>query len=188
MSEKLHSQEHHPRHEAAPDNAKEKDLLKEKLEAAKSSEHLDVAEARSAIEKLSPISTESYKAEESESGASTDNVSWWSKELSLQNFDRTLASVRRRLSPPERQLSKVIHKPVVEKTSDALGKTVARPSGILFGGIFSFVFSLGAYLLARYLGGELRYSIFAVSFIGGYLFGLFVELIWRVIRMRRRTA
>lgn len=188
MSEHLHSAEHHPRPELTPDANKEKDLLKEKLEAAKNSEHLDVSEARSAVDKLAPISTESQPLEGSETGSPADNVSWWSKELSVQNFDRTLASVRRKLSPPERQFSKLVHKPAVEKTSDVLGKTIARPSGILFGGIFSFVLSLGAYLLARHLGGELHYSIFSLTFVGGYVFGLFVELVWRFIRVRKHSA
>lgn len=186
MSEQLHSAEHHPRHEA--NSGKEKELLKEKLEAAKNSERLDISEARAAVEKLSPISQESISLEGEETGSVANNVSWWSKELSTQNFSRRLTSVRRNLSAPERQFSKIIHQPAVEKTSDFVGKTVARPSGILFGGIFSFVLSFGAYLLARYLGGELRFSIFMVTFVGGYLLGLILELIWRFVRVRKRSV
>ena len=77
----------------------------------------------------------------------SSDVRWWSKELGRQTFDRTLTSVRRQLSAPEKQLSKFIHKPVIEKTSDFVGKTIARPSGILLGGIFSFIGSLGFILL-----------------------------------------
>ncbi len=37
---------------------------------------------------------------------------------------------RSQMSKPEQSFSRFIHTPVVEKTSEVLGKTVARPSGI----------------------------------------------------------
>lgn len=184
MSEKLRLHEQEPGPEVGM--ASPEDIPKE-MGSTKSAEKLDLSEARAAIEKAKPITKETFSGQaEMESDAPSD-VRWWSKELGHQTFDRTLSSVRRQLTAPEKQLSKFIHKPVIEKTSDFVGKTVARPSGILLGGIFSFVGSLGVYLMARYLGGEIRYSIFAVTFVGGYLLGLIVELAWRLLT-RKKTS
>jgi hypothetical protein len=110
---------------------------------------------------------------------------WTSKELLSQTYQRSLTSIRNRLSKPEKNLSKVVHNPVVEKTSEILGKTAARPSGILFGSIFSFVGSLVGYIIARRLGGELPYSIFAFLFVGGFVFGLLLEILVLLYRKRK---
>ena len=179
MSEKLHTPEQEPNLEL--DNVEVKEVKSKELETEKI-ETLDVNEARNAIHEAEPIAKEmAQKQIETDTPDTTADVRWWSKELGSQTFERTLISVRRKLSAPEKQLSKFIHKPVVEKVSDISGKTIARPSGILLGGIFSFVGSLVVYLLARHIGGELRYSIFAATFVAGYLLGLIVELIWRLV-------
>jgi hypothetical protein len=44
------------------------------------------------------------------------------------NYAHTLAGLQRSLTPLSRGFSKVIHAPVIEKTSEALEKTIARPS------------------------------------------------------------
>jgi hypothetical protein len=185
MSEKLHIPEQEPSPELSKVEVKEVNtggLDTEKTEV------LDVDEARAAIHEAEPISKETTKKQvEIDTPDSSEDVRWWSKELGSLTFDRTLSSVRRKLSAPEKQLSKFIHKPVIEKVSDFGGKTIARPSGILLGGIFSFVGSLSVYLLARHIGGELRYSVFAATFVLGYLLGLIVELIWRLIA-RKKTS
>lgn len=185
MSELLRTSEKESKPEAG--EASVEALNANNLEAAKKAEVLDVTEARSAIEKAEPDTKEmANKHAEIEEDNSSD-VRWWSKELGRQNLDRTLASVRRSLSAPEQQLSKFIHRPVVEKVSDLGGKTIARPSGILLGGIFSFVGSLGVYLLAKHLGGELRYSIFAITFVFGFILGLIVELLWRIFSRKKSS-
>lgn len=186
MSEKLRT----PENEASPERSEPtvETLNLKGLEPSKKIETLDLNEARAAIEKAGTSSKElSDKQSEFEKNDDSSDVKWWSKELGLQNLDRTLSSVRHSLSTPEKQLSKFIHKPVVEKISDLGGKTIARPSGILLGGIFSFIGSLGVYLLARHMGGELRYSIFAVTFVLGYILGLMIELVWRILDRKKST-
>lgn len=184
MSEKLRIPEQESKPERSTD-LDSREVATKEIEAAKA-EVLDVGEARVAIEEAEPTTKESINDHVEKDGPdSTSDVRWWSKELGSQTFDRTLSAVRRKLSTPEKQLSKFIHRPVVEKVSDFSGKTIARPSGILLGGIFSFIGSLGVYLLARHMGGELRYSIFAATFVVGYLLGLIVELMWRLLARRK---
>lgn len=118
--------------------------------------------------------------------APNNEVKWASKELVNQKYIHTLSSIRNRLRGPEKSFSKVIHQPIVERTSEILENTIARPSGLLFGGFFSFIGSLASYLLARRLGGELRFSVFAVFFVGGFFIGLIVELAWRYYTNKRK--
>lgn len=186
MSELLRTPENETRPEANEASVETTNL--DRLEAAKKVESLDLGEVRAAIEKAEPTTKEAVsKQSEIEKDDDSSDVRWWSKELGRQNLDRTLSSVRRSLSVPEKQLSKFIHRPIIEKVSDVGGKTIARPSGVLLGGIFSFIGSLGVYVLARHIGGELRYSIFAVTFVFGYMLGLIVELVWRILA-RKKSA
>jgi hypothetical protein len=95
------------------------------------------------------------------------------------NYAQTLASVQRRLTPVSRGFSHVIHAPIVEKTSDALENTVARPSvtagatwtALIVGAIF--------YFTARRYGYALSGSEIELSFIIGAVIGLIIEWFWR---------
>lgn len=148
--------------------------LTEKIELARSK----IAEIKS------PVNSENIK-DNSESNNADAGMRWVSRELKTQAHNRILSSVRNHLSPTQKSFSKVIHKPVVENTSEILGKTVARPSGILLGSIFSFTGSLVAYLIARKLGGEIKHSVFYMLFLIGFSLGLLIEIIWTFISKKK---
>ncbi len=95
---------------------------------------------------------------------------------------QAIKRIQKHLKPSERRFSKVIHNSKVETVSDITGGTLARPSGLLYGGIFSLVTSLGFYLIARHYGYEYPYIIGVLFFIGGFVLGLIIELISRTIR------
>lgn len=141
--------------------------------------------ARNAIENQALFSKETTGVLAEKSDADTTEVRWWSSELKSQTLDRTLSRVRRRLSKPERSFSKVVHQKSVEAVSDATGKTIARPSGILVGGICAFIGSLIAYLVARRVGGELSPSIGIVLFAGGFIIGIAGETLIYIVRKYR---
>lgn len=153
-----------------------------KLEELESSQK-NIDYARELINSID--SNENHKIKPDDSQEKSSESSWTSKELLGQTYAKTLSSVRNRLSKPEKTLSKVIHQPVVEKINDALENTVARPSGILFGGVFSLIGSGLSYLLAVRLGGEMPNSVFAIFFIGGFAAGLVVEFLWRLFKKRK---
>lgn len=138
------------------------------------------------------IDIHAYQSEQiKEKGLEPDNtpqneVKWAGKELVNQKYTHTLSSIRNRLKGPEKSFSKAIHQPAIERASEMLENTVARPSGLLFGGLFSFIGSLASYILARRLGGELKLSVFVVFFVGGFFIGLIVELIWRYYSNKRK--
>ena len=125
------------------------------------------------------LASETKATEEPEAA----NTYWNSQEYRDLAFKQFMGKVRKNLSAPEKVASKVFHQPVIEKASEIGSKTIARPSGVLMGSIFSFVISLGTYLLAKYNSYDMSYSVFIMSFIGGFLLGVFVEFLYRGLRL-----
>lgn len=152
----------------------EKEISDKKAEIARANID-DLAKSKEEVPVSSDLSADNKESE----------TRWTSKELLSQTYQRSLVSIQNRLSNPEKSLSKAVHNPIVEKTSEFVGKTAARPSGILFGSIFSFVGSLVGYIIARRLGGELPYSIFAFLFVGGFMIGLLLEILILFYRKRK---
>lgn len=89
-------------------------------------------------------------------------------------YDNIMDEVRDHLSPSGKTFSKFIHAPAVERTSEVVGTTVARPNAILAGSLSAFVIGLLVYTVARYYGytlsGAEAIAIFAVGWILGVIF------------------
>jgi hypothetical protein len=100
------------------------------------------------------------------------------------NYRQTLASVQHKLRPASRAFSQVIHTPIVEKTSEALEKTVMRPSVVL-GALWSALI-VGSifYFFARHYGFNLSGSEMLLALVGGALLGLLLEGVSRLLRRR----
>lgn len=103
------------------------------------------------------------------------------RELKADAYKRTLQKVRMHLSAPEKLLSKVIHKPAVEALDSTSSKTVARPSGILGGGIVSLVGSSLLLYSAKHYGFRYNFFVFFLLFIGGFVLGVVLELLIRLV-------
>ena len=100
------------------------------------------------------------------------------------NYSQTLASVQRKLSPLSRSFSHVVHTPVVEKTSEALESTVARPSVLLGTTWTALIVGTIFYLTARHYGYTLSGSELLFSFVVGALLGLTLEGVWNTLKRR----
>jgi hypothetical protein len=100
------------------------------------------------------------------------------------NYAHTMATLQRQLAPVSRTFSKFIHTPTVEKTSEVLESTIARPSvtlgalwtALIVGGVF--------YFTARSYGYALSGSEMLFSFIVGAVLGLVLEGIGRALKRR----
>lgn len=101
------------------------------------------------------------------------------------NYADTMASVQRRLSPRSRSFSKVIHAPIVEKTSAALEKTVMRPSVTLGATWTALIVGIIFYWTARHYGFRLSGSEMILALIVGGLLGAGVEFISFSLRKRK---
>lgn len=107
------------------------------------------------------------------------------KHIKQNAYQRTIKQTQKHLNKSERAFSKAIHNPVVEQISEVGAKTVARPSGILFGGLFSFIFSLLTLIISKRSGFKYNYLIFILVFVGGYFCGLLIELVYRSLRSKK---
>jgi hypothetical protein len=112
----------------------------------------------------------------------TANTYWFSKQYRDDSYKQLIGSVQSRLSKSERVVSKLIHQPIVEKVSEIGSRTVARPSGLLFGSISSFLVSMITYVVARRNGYDMTYSVFILSFFGGFLIGIAAEYGYKLVR------
>jgi len=101
-----------------------------------------------------------------------------------QGFTKTMDRVRKDLTAPQRVFSKIIHSPVIEKTSDIVGSTVARPDAILSGSVSAFIFTTALYFIARYFGFSLSGSETIAAFAIGWLVGLLFDLLKKMFRAR----
>lgn len=94
-----------------------------------------------------------------------------------KSFNTTMNEVRTQMSGPSRQFSKFIHNKTVERISDTVGSTIARPNAILSGSVFAFLFTLLIYIIARYngypLSGAETIAAFAVGWVLGIIFDYF---------------
>jgi len=98
-----------------------------------------------------------------------------------QAFTHIMKDVQKDMSPSERTFSKFIHNPAVEATSEVVGKTVARPTSILYGSFCAFLLLLGTYLLAKHNGFALSGFEFIGLFALGWVIGLFVDFFRHMI-------
>lgn len=178
MSEKLHHKAEH-KGETSRELKERIEALQHKAEsqAEKSKhEHKDnLEQIRSKIESTAKTKHEHEPARHQE-GAEHDRPALINKELKNIAYRRTLKRTQNKLPAPARAFSKVIHNPIIEATSEVAGKTIARPSGILLGGLFAFIGSSVFLWVSRHYGYEYNYLLFFLFFVGGFFVGLTVEL------------
>ena len=90
------------------------------------------------------------------------------------SYKKTLDNVQKQLPAPSRAFSKVIHNSAVEKTSDAIGNTIARPN-LIIAGALGAIASIIVYLIAKKYGYVLSGSETIVLFAAGWCIGAIIE-------------
>lgn len=98
-----------------------------------------------------------------------------SKKQKDATYKRTLGTMQAELPTTSRLFSKFIHNKVVEKTSDTVGSTIARPNAILSGSVFAFVFTLAIFLIARHYGYPLSGAETIAGFVVGWATGILFD-------------
>lgn len=101
------------------------------------------------------------------------------------SYKKTMKETQAQLSAPSRAFSKTIHNPVVERTSEVVGSTVARPNAILAGSLSAFVLTLAIYLVAKYYGYPLSGFETIAAFILGWAIGLLIDYLRVMITGKR---
>lgn len=106
------------------------------------------------------------------------------KQLKDMAYSRTMTRVRKHLSLPSRAFSKVVHSKIVDKPSEAIGKTIARPSSMLGGAFFAAIGTSILLWATKHYGYEYNYLAILLLFAGGMAIGLFAEVGYRLIKRR----
>lgn len=96
-----------------------------------------------------------------------------------QEFNRTMKYVQDEMSPAQRAFSRLIHNKTVEKTSELLGVTIARPNALLAGSIGAFTLTLAIYIFAKTAG----YTLSGFEPIAAFLIGWTVGFLYDYFRI-----
>ncbi len=163
--------------------------LKNKLEtgAELGAENLESAEKRvekAKVEALKEaVSVEAGGAEKAakgpKEGPAPRRRGGISKKEKEASFKKEMARVQAEMSAPSRAFSKVIHAKPIEKTSEVVGSTLARPNAILSGAIVAFVLVLAVYLIAKNLG----YVLSGFETIGAFIVGWIIGVLYDYFRV-----
>lgn len=92
-----------------------------------------------------------------------------------KSFDKTMEAVQSQMSASSRTFSKIIHNPVVEKVSEATGRTVARPNAILSGSLSALILTVAIYTVAQVNGYPLSGTESIAAFVIGWLIGIIID-------------
>ncbi|AHB42344.1 hypothetical protein RAAC3_TM7C00001G0498 [Candidatus Saccharibacteria bacterium RAAC3_TM7_1] len=153
------------------------ELARERLERSReATSQRDMEQLREAAEKAAEVHTNRKKEKEA-SPAERRKDAPLQRNSAAQKaaYARTMRETRAHMSVPGRAFSNVIHNKIIEKTSDAVGSTVARPNAMLSGAVSAFIVTLVIYLIARYYGYPLSGFESIGSFIVGWLLGLLFD-------------
>lgn len=101
-------------------------------------------------------------------------------------YKKTMKQIQSEMTPTARTFSKVIHNPVIEKTSDAVGGTLARPNAVLAGSLSAFLLVTAVYVIARHYGYPLSGFETIAAFIVGWILGLIYDYV-RLMALGRRS-
>lgn len=151
-------------------NAHEKELTKAEKDHGGAQQ---VEQLRQTAEKHAPLSQELSHTEKENSH--TTHPVYVNKHLKETAYSRTLTRVQKRLSAPNRVFSKVVHSKALDKPSEVIGNTVARPSSMLGGAIIAFLGTSILLWVTRRYGYEYNYLAVILLFAGGMVIGLLVE-------------
>lgn len=110
-----------------------------------------------------------------------------SKKLLEKSFKAQMTSVQAELDPTSRLLSKIIHATPVEKVSNAVGTTLARPNAMLSGSITAFISITLLYFVARYFGYRLSGFETIATFAAGWILGIIFDYASHLFKSRKNS-
>lgn len=150
-------------------------------------QHGNTEQLDSIIEKVEHLAVSGAELApgERENGQHFNHPVFVNKNLKDIAFSRTITRTRKKLSAPSRAFSKVVHNNAVDRSSDFVGRTVARPPAMLGGAFFAFVGTSILLWATRKYGYEYNYLVMLLLFVFGTVFGNIVELVLRRIRSQK---
>lgn len=139
-----------------------------------------------ALETAISVETTGKEAKKSKERSTTSRRGSISKKQKNESYVRTMKQVQSELPVASRAFSKVIHNKIIEKASDIVGSTVARPNAMLSGSFFAFVLTLLTYATAKQIGYSLSGFETIAAFIIGWVIGITYDYL-RVLFTGKRS-
>lgn len=124
------------------------------------------------------------KVEKTFEADNTSAGTWANSDISQRALKQNLLKIQRNLPVQDKAFSKFVHRPAVEAISEGAAKTIARPSGLLFGGASALAANIIVLAVCRYYGYEYNYLVGILSFGVGFAAGLSLELAYKVLLRR----
>ncbi len=118
------------------------------------------------------VSTETKSVEKESTKSHKSKRGPINKKQHEKSFKQTMSQVQKELPPTKKLFSKAIHNNFVEKTSDIIGDTIARPNALFAGAFVAFVLTLLTYTVAKTIGYSLSGFETIAAFIVGWLIGI----------------
>lgn len=125
------------------------------------------------------FSRESGKERQHGGEPSGGGVTHATKRQRKDSYGSTMKQIRSEMSAPARTFSKVIHNQAVERVSDVVGGTAARPNAVLAGSIAATFLTLFVFLIAKQYG----YRLSGFETIGTFFVGWAIGLIYDYARL-----
>lgn len=163
------SDEHYERLEKSGERGQET-----KIESAEKSAEKARVEALESAVSVESGSAERNRAIKGESKSAKRRGVITKKERE-DSFKRRMSQVQADMPPVQRVFSKFIHAKPVEKASELIGSTIARPNAILSGAITAFILVLIVYIVAKSLGYVLSGFETIGAFIAGWILGIIYD-------------
>lgn len=124
------------------------------------------------------FSKEAGKEKRSGGEPSFSGVQHATKKQRESSYKHTMKQIQSEMSAPARTFSKIIHNNVIEKSSEAVGSTLARPNAILAGSLTALILVSSVYVLAKIFG----YRLSGFETIGAFALGWALGLIYDYLR------
>lgn len=163
--------------------AERHEQLRQQLEKNVEANHENIDEIRKDLEAVSHEKEKTHQ--EQESSPAERRQQRPTRKAEEVSFAATMKEVQSQMSTPSKTFSKVIHNKAVEKVSEGVGSTLARPNAILSGAIVAFALTLGIYLLAKNLGYPLSGFETIAAFLLGWALGIAYDFLKVMVTGRR---
>lgn len=143
----------------------------------------DTEEQRSIIKNNTTPSSESLMINIAETESDTQQPTTVVDRYLVNHLtNKTIQDTQAKLKPIEKSFSKVINQPIIDKSSEILDQTIFRSSGIMGGSVLAFVGSLLYLLFVNYTGINYNFELFFVFLISGFVLGITIELVFKLIK------
>lgn len=104
------------------------------------------------------------------------------KRIKYGVYRQSLDHANHNLSVTDRLFSNIAHSKLLELASEIGAKTIARPNAVLGGSILMVFGGLTAFIIAKYVGFELPFSILVVLYTTGFILSIALEIIYKIVK------